>query len=120
MKTAEEIKDLMYSFTGTTAYHEFSPLKSYPVITDGVFAVVEAAECLWFLEIIGHYQGENKKLDPDFQVWKLTKNADGSAVIQGFNDVTLIVTHEIDVTVFPLDELEVWLENGVILLPSEH
>ena len=119
MKTPEEIRDIINQATGTTAYHIFSPIKGYPVITDGVRAVAEAAECFWLLDIIGSYQGD-KRLDKDFQVWALTKNEDNSAKVQGYNDTTLIITQEIEWTDFPLHDIELWVENGVILLPSEH
>jgi hypothetical protein len=119
VKTPEEIKQIIVGSTGTTAYHRYSPFITYPVITDGVLAVVEAAECFWLLDIIGSHQS-NEKLDKYFQVWKLTKHDDGSATVKGFNDVDLIVTQEIESTNFPLSKFTLWLESGVILLPSEH
>jgi hypothetical protein len=119
VKTPEEIKQIIMDSTGTTAYHRYSPFRTYPVITDGVLAVAIAAECFWLLDIIGSYQS-NEKLDKYFQVWKLTKHDDGSATLEGFNDVDLIVTQEIKSTNFPLSKFELWLEGIVILLPFEH
>ena len=119
MKTSEEIQEILKSHFGTTAYYEWSPFKGYPVITDGVLALADAAECYWLLDIIGAYQS-NEKLDKNFQVWKLTKHKDESALVRGFNDTTLIVAQGISYTDFPLNSLELWLENGVILLPTEH
>jgi hypothetical protein len=120
MLSKKEILELIRQAHGTEAYHKFSSIKHYPVVTDGVIAVAEAAECFWLLDIIGSYQ-TNKRLDPDFQVWKLVVNQeDNTAVITGSNDTDLIITQEIPFTNFPLDELKLFLMRGVILLPSEH
>ena len=108
-------------FIGTAQYHKFSPFKGFPVATDGVIALAQEAECFWLLDAIGSYQGKNKTLDPEFQVWKLTVNQDNdSAVLRGYNDKTLIVEQKISYTDFPLDEIKLYLINNVILLPSEY
>jgi len=105
--------------TGTEAYHRFSPFPFFPVATDGVIAVAEAAGCYWFLDIIGSYQLD-KQLDPHFQVWKLVVNhEDSTAVASGYNGTTLIITQEIPYTDFPLDKLELYVMDGIVLLPSE-
>ena len=120
MKSKKEILDIIKYANGTEAYHKFSSIKHYPVATDGVIAVAEAAGCYWLLDIIGSYQTD-KRLDPNFQVWKLVVNhADSTAVVSGCNDTKLIITQEIPRTDFPLDELTLFLMNGIILLPSEH
>ena len=120
MLSAKEIKDIMNHATGTTAYHRFSQIPGYPVITDGMQAVAEAAGCYWLLDVIGSHQ-TNKKLDPAFQVWKLKVNrAENSAIVHGYNDDTLIITQKIPYTDFPLDEVKLFLIDGVILLPSEY
>jgi hypothetical protein len=118
MKTKKEIEDIINSSWGTRCYHRFSPFDGYPVITDGVFDVAEAAECYWFLNLVGSYQGTNG-LDPYFQVWELDVK-DNYAVVRGYNDTDLRVTQHIEYTDFPLDKFTVWIENGVMLLPSEH
>jgi hypothetical protein len=56
-----------------------------------------------------------------FQVWKLTVNREESnAVVRGYNDTKLIVTQYIPYTDFPLDEVKLYLVDGVILLPAEY
>ena len=120
MKSKNEILDIINNANGTEAYHKFSSYKHYPVVTDGVIAVAEAAGCYWLLDIIGSNQ-TNKQLDPNFQVWKLVVNhEDSTAVVSGYNDTALIFTQEIPFTDFPLDEFKLFLMNGVMLLPSEH
>ena len=119
MKSAREILDIINHAHGTDAYHKYSPIPGYPVATDGVIALAEAAGCYWLLDIIGSYQAD-KRLDPAFQVWKLEVNLrDNSAVVRGFNDTDLIISQEIPITDFPLAEITLFLMHGIILLPSE-
>ena len=120
MKSKNEILDIINNAHGTEAYHKFSSHSNFPVVTDGVIAIAEAAGCYWLLDIIGSNQ-KNKLLDLNFQVWKLVVNhEDSTAVVSGYNDTTLIVKQDIPYTDFPLDEFKLFLMNGVILLPSEH
>jgi len=120
MKSKQEILVIINNSTGTTAYHQFSPSPDFPVVTDGVIEVAQAAECFWLLEMIGGSQ-KNKKLDKNFQVWTLTVDwQDKSSVLRGYNDTKLIVTQKIPYTNFPLDEFKVYLIDGIILLPSEY
>lgn len=120
MKSKQEILDILNQAHGSEGYAAFSPLPGYPVATNGVIILAEAAECHWLLDVIGSHQ-RNKRLDPAFQVWKLEVNrADRSAVVRGYNDTELIVTQEFSSTDFPLDELKLLLMDGVIMLPLEY
>ena len=120
MKSKQEILDIINHSIGTTAYHQFSSFPDFPVVTDGVIEVAQAAECFWLLDLIGGNQ-KNPKLDKNFQVWELKVDwYDRSAVLCGYNDTTLIITVEIPCTDFPLDEFKVYVMNGVILLPNEY
>jgi hypothetical protein len=120
MKTTTEIMDVINCAIGTEAYHKFSAIPGFPVATDGVIALAEAAGCFWFLDLIGSYQ-DNKRLDPEFQVWKLDVNTTRqSGIVRGYNDSDLIITQEIPFTDFPLEEMKLFLMDGVILLPSEY
>lgn len=57
----------------------------------------------------------------DFQVWRLAVN-DGSAVLTCDTGEELPAIHreEIAFTDFPLETIDIWVEGGMILLPSEH
>ena len=119
MKSTEEILAIINGAIGTESYHKFSPLPGYPVITDGVLALAEAAGCYWLLDVIGSHQN-NKQLDKEFQVWKLEVNEESrECVVRGYNDTDLIITQEIPYTDFPLKELKLYLIDGIILIPSE-
>jgi len=120
MKSKKEILDILGHAHGSDRYHKYSPIPGYPVATGGVIALAEAAECFWFLDIIGSHQTD-EKLDPSFQVWKLEDNhEDNSAVVRGYNDTALVITQNISYTDFPLKEVKIDLMDGVILLPSEY
>ena len=120
MKSETEILEIINQANGSEAYHKFSAIPGFPVATDGTIALAEAAECFWLLDVIGSYQTD-KRLDPDFQIWKLTVNhEDSTGVVYGYNDTELIISQEIPYTDFPLDEVKLFLMGGVILLPSEH
>ena len=120
MKSAKEILDIINHAHGSDAYHRYSQIPGYPVATDGVIALAEAAGCYWLLDIIGSYQTD-KRLDPSFQVWVLEVNrGNSSGIVRGLNDTELIILQEIPYTDFPLDEVELFLMDGVILLPAEY
>ncbi len=68
--------------------------------------------------MIGSYQNSLKQ--QEFQVWKLTKNADNTAVITcGDGNDNIIVGQKIKFTDFKFDIATIYVENNVILLPSE-
>ena len=120
MEDRETILGIINQATGTTQYHKYSSIPFFPVLTDGVKALAEAAECFWFLDVIGSYQTD-PELDKAFQVWTLVRDIYGDgALIQGFNDTTLVIDQRIEYTDFPLDEIELFLCNGVLMIPSEY
>jgi hypothetical protein len=119
MKTEAEIRDALRCATGTSQYHKWSFIPGAPKATDGVVALAEDAEAWWLLDAIVSHQG-NPGLDPAFQVWTLVVAPDNTATLQGCNDVTPVVTQEIEYTDFPLFSIELYVINGVILLPSEY
>lgn len=88
------------------------------VITEGVLALAQKWECLWFLDIIASYQPQLK--NEEFQVWKLIKTGNSAVVTcTDGNDKTL-KSQKIPFTDFSADEATVWVEFGTALLPSEH
>ncbi len=89
------------------------------LITDGTLALAKEFECFWFLDIISSYQRD--LTDEEFQVWKLTKNEDSSALVtcSDGND-RQIKRQRIEWTDFSATEGVLWLEQGILLLPSEH
>lgn len=113
----------LHNFTGTEQYYIHRPMMFR--YTDGVQFVAEHAQCYWLLDLIGSHQPElRKKYDEEkiyFQVWKLSKQGDGSwlAICEDGNN-GLLTQQAIEYSSFPLPFFEMWYVNGVLILPSEY
>lgn len=85
--------------------------------TDGVKFLWESCDCYWLLTAIASHNTRQ-----GFQVWNLKKNDDNSALLTMKEDSGKpnIVEQKIPYTNFPLDEIEIWLIEGVLLLKSEY
>jgi len=117
MKPAKEIQENLIQFSGTEHYYRNHGI----LITDGVKYLADSAESWWLVDIIASYQFDEKVKQEEFQVYKLKVNEDKSAVINiEDGNYNIITTQNIEWTTFPLDEIEIWFENGVAYLPSEH
>lgn len=89
------------------------------VITSGVKTLCEQFECWWYLDIVASYQRDLK--NEEFQVWKLLKNEDDSAIVTCENGNGIILKRQrIQWTDFRATECTVWVEFATCLLPSEH
>jgi len=118
--TEQELKEIETSlnrFTGTEKYYKHFTGILY---TDGINYFINKLNCYWFLDIIGSYQHELK--NKAFQIWGIKVNDDKTAAVYCIEDTgeKPLVEQELDYTDFPLKEYEVYLENGVVLLKSEH
>jgi len=116
--TSNELLSALDMFTGTEHYYKHT-LSGY-VYTDGIHFLAIKANAFWLLDKILITSRYKAKLQ-EFGVWKLTVNQDRTAklVCEDGNYNTLY-TENLDYTDFPLKEIEVWFENGVLILPSEH
>jgi len=109
-------------FSGTNHYYRHWAMRL--VYTDGVKYVANDADAYWLLDAISSYQTRTFLKDPmlqEFQVWKLTVNANDTVTLvceRDTNDVVL--SQEIAYTDFPLDEIKFYLVEGVLMLPSEY
>jgi len=88
--------------------------------TDGVRYLAEEAGAYWLLDVIASYQPQLG--DVEFQVWKLEKQANNSALVYAVEDEGKppLVEQEIPYTDFPFEEYKLYCQNTVILLPSEY
>ena len=133
MLTAEQLKTELSQFNGTENYYKHSLGFSY---TDGINFLAENAECYWLLDAIGSYQ-HKLRLNPmlrDFQLWLLVvgnnhpfikPEAECMAVLTCWEDTPVkgkkpAVSQQIHLTDFPLSEIKLYFEFGVLLLPTEH
>jgi hypothetical protein len=122
---ALELQNNLQQFTGTEMYHKFGPYR----LTDGVKYLAEAAQCYWLFDIIHSYH-RNLKSEP-FVIIMLSKKEDDSFEFGAYRDYDsdlseednshdLIISQFIEFSDFPLDEIKLYIIDGVILLPSEY
>jgi len=117
-------KNDLGQFTGTENYYKnFLGLK----YTDGVKYLCENGKAYWLIDAIASYQHEKKiRGNPrlmDMQFWKLKVNLkEGTAVLTCREDdgIPPVITQKIEYTDFEMEEVDVWVQNGVALLPSEY
>lgn len=114
MLPVEELERGLAQCCGTTRYFRHWMGKNY---TEGVQFLAEAASCYWLLDAIFSYRRKEV-----FQVWTLKKTKGNSAVLtmKTSSKRPALVKQEISYTDFPLDEITLWIENGVLILPNEH
>ena len=107
--------------TGGDQYHG-NPIGGL-LYTDGVQYLAENADCYWLIDAVASYQPQVNRTPAlrDFQVWTLAvKDRSATLTCRADSDEPPVVTQEIEYTDFPLPEITLWVEGGVLLLPSEH
>ena len=118
------------SFIGTEEYHrhDIGPL----LLTDGAKYLANKANCYWLISAIGSYQGDlvEGKLTPgkrrlrDFPIlfWTLEVAEDKSAILTCVEDTgyTPLIVQAFKYTDFPLKRITLYLQRGVLMLPSEY
>jgi hypothetical protein len=92
------------------------------LFTDGAKYVADTAGAYWLLDEIAFAQMGNQKVAAEaFQLWKLTVRSDQTATLTCENgNGNAVFTKQLTYTDFPLDEIELYFTNNVILLPSEY
>ena len=110
----EKLKESdLEQFTGTEQYYKHWLGINY---TDGVKYLAERAGAYWLIDLIASY----RRKEP-FQIWRLEKKDKGwLATMQEYSDQPVLVRQEIEYSDFPLDKIELWLIDGVLLLKSEY
>lgn len=109
-------------FIGTSQYYRHNLGLLY---TDGVKHVADQGEAYWLLDAIASWQNDsrirNDEMLQNIQFWKLTVHEDHSATLTCERDTDdVVLTQEIPFTDFPLKHIKFYLQEGVILLPSEY
>jgi hypothetical protein len=105
-------------FTGTEQWFRHSLMRNI-TYTEGVRYLAETAGAYWLIDKIATLQLEPKIKAEEFQVWKL-KVADSKAeLVCEDGNYNVVYREGIEFTDFPLDHVDLWLENNVIMLPSE-
>src|ERR1035438_8535487 len=118
----EEFRNTLAAFTGTAAYYLHKLPNGISIkLTDGCQFVREfaAGGAYWLYDLILSYQMDLKTFE--FQVWKLTKQENESWLIQCTNGNSKVLAEQmIPYSDFPIDSIEIWLIDGIALLPTEY
>ncbi|MBR0753550.1 hypothetical protein JQ604_15280 [Bradyrhizobium jicamae] len=114
----------LQQFTGGTGHWYRHNLVRGITYTDGVKYMAERAGAYWLIDEIALAQiGEPRVKAEPFQSWKL-RVADSKATLTcDDGNGNIVFSKAIDFTDFPLDQIDIWVEEGegrVILLPCEH
>ena len=113
MLTINELRQ----FSGTE--HWYKHLSGY-LYTDGVQYVAQEGGAYWLIDKILFTTRAKNNLQ-EFSAWKLGVNEDRSAILVCEDgNYHELYREEIEWTDFPLNKIEIWFENGVLILPSEH
>ena len=120
-QTTELTRELLAQFKGTTFFYPHRA--QHFLYTEGVCCLVEKGCAGWLLDAIASYQ---PSLQQDSylrhcQRWQLTVPPDRSAKLmcaKGF--INAAVVEKIAHTDFPLSELELYLVDGILQLPTEY
>ena len=117
---AIELRASLQNFVGTVEYH---PHWSGMRYTDGVHFLAENAKAYWLLDVIASWQTKALR-DPalrEFQLWELFVKQDRTATVVCSRDSDDVAfRQEITYTDFALEYVRLYVEAGVMLLPSEH
>jgi hypothetical protein len=125
MLTKEQLQAALPQFTGTESYTRHNPFGGNGLLlTDGAKFLAEKAECWWLFDAICSYQPRCQKDEMlrDIQFWTLTihnQNKRGQLICER-DSGDVAIRQGIEFTDFPLDEIKLYVQNGVVLLPSEY
>ena len=125
MESPEVIREALAQHVCTEQHWLLLPECTDFKYTDGVKNMAEICEAYWLITAIFSWQQDDRLKNEPFQVWMLrfndkTEGNDAVLFCEDGNDNDLI-RQEMEYTDFPLPEgIMLFLDNGVLLLPSEY
>lgn len=120
MTTKSLKKEVLASFSGTEHWYQHGLIRAI-TYTDGAKYVAENGGAYWLLDEIALAQKFSRAVRREpFQVWKLTvRDCEGVLTCDDGNG-RIVYTKPIPFTDFPLDQIEFYFTDNVILLPNEY
>lgn len=121
MKKQTLTKADLAQFTGTEQWYRH-PLVRNVYYTDGIHYLAETAGAYWLINEIALLQLESRISNEEFQRWNLQVDLEQSTAVLSCDDGNgyMLYSKKIDYTDFPLDEIKLYVSQGVILLPGEY
>lgn len=110
-------KNELRQFTGTE--HWYKHISGY-LFTDGVLYVAQEGGAFWLIDKI-LLTTRAKTILQEFGSWKLEVNENKTAtLVCEDGNYHELYREKIEWTDFPLKIIDLWFENGVLILPNEH
>ncbi len=107
-------------FTGSENWYRHG-LNRNITFTDGAKYMADAGGAYWLLDEIAINQSQRAVKAEGFQVWTLTVEESGGAVLAcDDGNGNVVFSKRIPFTDFPLHEIKLYCTGNVILLPSEY
>ena len=112
-------KSDLQQFTGTENYYRHILGGKF---TDGVKYLADKAGAYWLIDVVFSYQKRSIREKYPFQTWKLIEHGNGVLVMGEDGNDFRFVHQKIGYSDFPRELLpiELFLTNGVLMLPSEY
>ncbi len=112
-----DLEDKLFQFHGTENYYKH-PLGL--LYTDGIQFLAEEAQSYWLIDIVASYQPDLEQIP--FQLWELEvkKDMSGVVTVRGDSGKPTLISQKIPYTDFPLEKIQLYCIDGVLLLPSEY
>ncbi|MBV9068509.1 MAG: hypothetical protein JO093_13645 [Acidobacteria bacterium] len=115
----EELRLALTKFAGTVNYYRHWTRAFH--YTDGVAFLADNAGAYWLLDHIAAMQKRARRDSQlrEFQAWKLTVNGTRGVIACLRDKDDEAFRDELPFTDFPLAEITLYLQDGVLYLPSE-
>jgi len=123
-QTKHKLESDLSNFNCTENYF-LQPSLGY-LYTDGVRYLAEQCEAYWLLDAIWSYQKTKLFLKDEalksMQFWKLKVDLEKckGVLICERDEGDIVITQKLDYTDFPLKEIQIYVQNNTLLLPSEY
>lgn len=120
MTYTKNLENKLKHFTGSEEVF-YLPLFPKFRYTEGVRYLAQEAKCYWLLDYIFSNQHDKAIQAQPFQVWKLlvADNHPAQIKVEDGND-NLVKSFQLEFTDFPLKQIDLWLIEETLLLPSEY
>lgn len=119
-RSKKDFQAALKHFIGSEQYHRNRlPNGKYLLLTDGCHYVLDKGEAYWLFDLILSWQLKLRK--HRFQIWKLEKQTDNTRFAECTDGNNIfIVGQEIGIVDIPVDKIEIWVIDGVAILPTEY
>ena len=119
--TKENFELGLKQFIGTQQYWEHKLPGAFLLrLTDGCNFVRQEAGAYWLFDMIASYQYDRRISLHPFQIWQLKRMDDYWSLECRRDDGEHMLTTRINYSDFPIDHIEIWVLDGIALLPSEY